>query len=359
MAIKRGVSFYCYQQEQFFKKMNWKDMIREVHDNLHTDGVEIISEAIIPRYPFPSDEFIYSWNNEIARYNMKCVTMDIFSDVMQFRDHVMTHREYAERIKYDIRIAAKMGFEMLRVLSWTPKDIYDMVIDEAVKYNVKLGIEIHAPLTIRYAPGGVRESMHGGVHGIDDGVIVHDVCEYVDKTGTKHLGLIPDFGIFQNRESKPAVDYMLRHADANPCSRFIADNLGKMEPAALIAEFDRRFPDATRMERFALRSVEYGPPCAMPAEIEQVLPYTFSFHGKFYQMTEIPGEPGHYEDIAIPYAEVIPYLVKAGWDGYIDSEYEGQRNQQDLGKDFLPSGVEEVRRHHEMIARLSGEQVDW
>ena len=40
MAIKRGVSLYSYQQSQFFGKMNWKDMVKEVHDNLHTDGIE-------------------------------------------------------------------------------------------------------------------------------------------------------------------------------------------------------------------------------------------------------------------------------------------------------------------------------
>ena len=39
MGIKRGVSLYSYQQAQFFKKMDWKDMIREVHDHLKTDGI--------------------------------------------------------------------------------------------------------------------------------------------------------------------------------------------------------------------------------------------------------------------------------------------------------------------------------
>ena len=45
MAIKRGVSLYSYQQAQFFKEMDWKDMIVEVHDTLKADGIEIIDEA--------------------------------------------------------------------------------------------------------------------------------------------------------------------------------------------------------------------------------------------------------------------------------------------------------------------------
>ena len=53
--IKRGVSLYSYQQAQFFKQMSWKDQIVEVHDNLKCDGIEIIDEAVICDYPFPSE----------------------------------------------------------------------------------------------------------------------------------------------------------------------------------------------------------------------------------------------------------------------------------------------------------------
>ncbi|MBO5999136.1 MAG: hypothetical protein J6P87_05575, partial [Lachnospiraceae bacterium] len=66
----------------------------------------------------------------------------------------------------------------------------------------------------------------------------------------------------------------------------------------------------------------------------------------------IPGRPGEYEDKAIYYERPIEILKEEGFDGYIDSEYEGQRHQQDRGEEFLPDEVEEVRRHHEMLERL-------
>ena len=99
MSIKRGVSSYSYQNLIFDRKMDWKSFIRTVHDELHTDGIEIIDESFIRDYPFISDEFVYDWNNEMARYDMKAVTMDVYLDVLQFRDHVMNHREAAERLK--------------------------------------------------------------------------------------------------------------------------------------------------------------------------------------------------------------------------------------------------------------------
>ena len=150
MTIKRGVSFYSYQQEQFFRRMNWKDMMRELHDNLHCDGVEIINEATIPNYPFPSQEFIYDWRNGSTKYNLKAVTKDIYLDVHQFRDHVMNYREAAERLMYDIKIAADMGFENVRCLCMVPIEVIEMALDTAVKYNVRIGKEIHAPYPIKY-----------------------------------------------------------------------------------------------------------------------------------------------------------------------------------------------------------------
>ena len=94
---------------------------------------------------------------------------------------------------------------------------------------------------------------------------------------------------------------------------------------------------------------------AQPEDIKDIIPYIVSIHGKFYHMTEIEGKPGCYEDKAIDYETPIKYLKECGFDGYIDSEFEGQRFCQDSGEENLIDGVEQVRRHHEMLARLIGE----
>lgn len=94
---------------------------------------------------------------------------------------------------------------------------------------------------------------------------------------------------------------------------------------------------------------------ADPEDIIDIIPYIVSIHGKFYNMTEIPGNPGCYEDACIDYETPMKYLKQYGYDGYINSEYEGQRDQQDRGMEYLPDDVEQVRRHHEMLRRLIGE----
>ena len=74
--IKRGVSLYSYQQEQFFKRMTLRDMGKEVHDNLKTDGIEIIDQAVVRQYPYPSDEFVAEFRDLMAEFDMTAVTMD-------------------------------------------------------------------------------------------------------------------------------------------------------------------------------------------------------------------------------------------------------------------------------------------
>ena len=67
---------------------------------------------------------------------------------------------------------------------------------------------------------------------------------------------------------------------------------------------------------------------------------------KFYEMTEDEVE------YSIPYDEIVPVLIEGGFDGYLSSEYEGNRHIQDA---FPVDSVEQVRRQHAMFARLLGE----
>lgn len=348
MAIKRGVSLYSYQQTQFFKQLDWKQMVREVHDNLHTDGIEIIDEAIIRDYPFPSEEFIFDWNNYIARYNMNAVTMDIYLDVHQFRDHIMNHREAAERLKNDIRIAARLGFKNVRSLCLVPIDVIEMALDTAEKYDVRIGKEIHAPLPIK--PGSRKQPTKGMASALDFRMS-EQIIELADRTGSKHVGLVPDFGIFQHSPSRVAIDYVKRHAAIPEAVDFILENSRNYDLDEIQDVLEETYPghgiDSGNIERMSLHESS-----ANPEDLIDIIPYIVSIHGKFYDMTEIPGQPGCYEDVAIDYENPIRILKEHGYNGYINSEYEGQRDQQDRGIEDLADEVEQVRRHHEMLTRL-------
>ena len=149
-----------------------------------------------------------------------------------------------------------------------------------------------------------------------------------------------------------AIDYAKRHTKNPDIIDFILEHSREYEYDDLDALLAEKFPghdlDMGTIERMSLHESS-----AKPEDIIDVIPYIVSMHGKFYNMTEIPGRPGCYEDKAIDYETPMKYLRENGFDGYIDSEFEGQRDQQDIGYENLVDEVDQVRKHHEMLKRLS------
>lgn len=350
MGIKRGISSYSYQQEMFFHRMDLKGMIREVHDNLGCDGIEIIDEMIVRDYPYPSERFYDEWHQAMDEYNMNAVTMDVFLDVHQFRNHVMTHEEAAERLKRDIVLAHNMGFKNIRCLCLVPIDVIEMALPTAEKYDVRIGKEIHAPLSIKY---GASASMEEDL--VLDPRSVDQIIDLANKTGSRHVGLVPDMGIFQHSPTKGAIEYQRRNAKDPEVVDYILECRGKMSEEEILANVKAQYPDSGYTNKRAIHDLAITEMCSQPEDLIDIIPYIVSIHGKFYGMEEIAGQPGHYEDPSINYADPIRILKEHGYNGYINSEYEGQRDKQDLPKDQMADEIEEVRRHHSMLRDLIGE----
>lgn len=371
--IKRGVSLYSYQQAQFFKELDLEGQIREVGTNLFgADGIELLDEQGLRKYPNPPAEFFDQWFGWMEKYGTVPVTMDVFCDVLQFRDHVMSISECADRLKSDIRLAKKLGFRNVRTLATTPAEVMFEALPVAEECDIRIGKEIHAPIPL-------------------NGQYVNEIVDYVQKTGTKHLGIVLDWGIFAFRPSEVAMDWYVRQgAKRESCdlavelcmdnyegrSHELTDIDLSLYTAGNVESFFHRYlkhgdapadlvPAFRRMQQLVVENVpgytdidfEVMGQCLLlshtrPADLKELMPYVVSIHGKFYNMSEIPGKPGQYRDIAVDYEGPIKMLKDYGYDGYINSEYEGQRRFQDRGVEDLISEVDQVRKHQEMLKRL-------
>lgn len=292
-------------------------------------------------------------------------------DVLQFRDHVMSHEECAERLEHDLRLAKRLGFERVRVLSVVPLEVLKLALPLAEELDIPMGKEVHQPMKL-------------------DGRQVTEIIEYAQATGTKHLGIVPDFGIFQftpspvqlgqheRRGAKPEaaaacteLSLALRNGTADfeipSMAALTAGNLradfgsflrdGSCDPAekdafvGIKAFADARVPEPTdRDYTLVAESIMFSN--TDPDLLRQLTPYVTSVHAKFNYMSEIEGQPGHYEEATIDYAAGLGALQAGGYEGWIDSEYEGQRYLQDLPREQLMSEVDQVRRHQEMLTRM-------
>ncbi len=372
--IKRGVSFYSYQQTQFFKELDLEGQIRELTQNLYgADGIEILDEMSLRGYPNPSEEFVEKWHSWVDKYKAVPVTMDVFMDVLQYRDHVMSYHECAERLKSDIRLAKKLGFKNVRTLAVVPLEIMVEALPVAEELDIRIGKEIHNPIPLH-------------------GQYVKEIAEYVDKTGTKHLGIVPDMGIFQFQPSDVALEWMIRHGASRESTEILIEacqeirqgkgplasidlslvtagnvevnfhkfmKTGEVEPYfkdafnAIVDITNKKIASPSQMDyEVVFQCLLYSR--SKPEDMAKLLRYIVSIHAKFYNMTEIPGKPGQYEDKSIDYEGPITALKEAGYVGYINSEYEGQRRFQDLPFEQLADEVDQVRKNQEMLKRLIG-----
>ena len=372
--IKRGVNFYSYQQALFFKQLDMESAIREVTENCYgADGVEI--NESLRGYPNPTEEYVEKWFSWLEQSHAKPVMMDTYMDVLQYRDHVMTYHECAERLEQDIRLAKRLGFPYVKTSAVVPFEIIREALPVAEDLGIRIGKEIHQPIPL-------------------NGKYVEEIIEYINKTGTKALGIVPDFSIFQFRPSEIELDFLVRHGASREACELVTDLCEKrhegkgplagiyiaLESAANVEGYFRSYLKTGETQPYykdafqiiksetqkhiknpnpmdyeaMMQALLYSD--TKPEDIEPLVPYIVAVHGKVYNMTQIPGQPGHYEDKAVDNAGPIHCLKKCGFEGYINTEYEGQRKFQDLPFDQLANEVDQVRKHQEMLKRLIEEE---
>ncbi len=89
-------------------------------------------------------------------------------------------------------ICRRLGFKNVRTLAVVPLEILVEALPVAEELDIRLGKEIHSPIPLH-------------------GKYVREIVDHVDKTGTKHLGIVPDWGIFQFQPSDCALEWLIRH----------------------------------------------------------------------------------------------------------------------------------------------------
>lgn len=328
-TVKRGVSLYSYQQEYYLGKMDLEACVAAVA-NLGCDGVELITEAMVPDFPNPSDEFIERWFGLMDKYKTRPTCYDAFLDTKLYKTRLLSKAEQVEMFTRDIKLAARMGFDNIRVLASVGLDVIEEVIPVAESYNVRLGSEIHAPRSLGMP-------------------IIGQIVELAERKNTKYYGLTPDLGIFVRRLPRVLLDSFIRKG-ATP---------------AIVKHIDACYQQQLRYERICddirkmgANAVDYA--CAMttshyvcsdPGMLKELIPHIIHIHAKFYEMTE------DLVEWSIPNEEIVPVLTEGGWNGYLSSEYEGQRHWHDL-VGFEADSVEQVRRQHEQLKILLKESCN-
>lgn len=323
-SIKRGVSLYSFQEEFFLRKMTLEDCIA-ASAKLGANGIETIAEQMMPGFPHLSEDFYAQWHDWMEEYGVTPTCHDMFLDTKMYKGRLMTDEEMLTSVIRDIKHANRLGCTVIRMIVITPPHIMEMAAPYAEEYNVRLGIEIHAPF-----------------HFDHEWIQKH--YEVMERVGSPYLGFVPDMGTYEKRFPRVRSERIIRNG-ANPeIVHYISAAYEQGENLNAVAEKVKEMgggPLELGMVQDATRIIYDN-----PRRLLDFMPRIFHIHAKFYEMLDNGTE------YSIPYEEVIPVLIEGGYDGYLSSEYEGNRHIQDA---FEVDSFEQVRRQQEMFKRLLGE----
>jgi sugar phosphate isomerase/epimerase len=289
-GLKYGVSTYSYTGD-VYTSMTLEDVFADIAD-LGATGIEILGEGNVPNYPSPDPAWIDTWHGLLQKYGLTATNFGSWVDTTRWHDRELTAEEGAEQLQQDLRLAHRLGFTSVRpkfgVTSWEldPHPIWEEAVERSLDLAAGLDVvicpEIHSPTPIR--------------HPVTQGYV-----DFIERTGTEHFKLLIDTGIFQTAVVREAAE-------------------------VIETDDEDDVPPPLRPLRVPM------------ADLAEVLPHTHFIQAKFFAIDD------DLHDLHVPWADIVPTLENAGWNGWLSSEYEGRREPY--------RGRDQVRRQHALLRSL-------
>lgn len=331
MSIKSCVSLYSLQYQYLQGKMNLEDIFKFVKE-IGTDGIEILPDQMIKGTPTPSEETYEEWNRLVKKYNLDLACDDIFLNTNLYKNRELTKRECISMIKQEIVMAHRLGFKTIRLVSMVPYWVLEPCLETAEKYDVSLSLEIHGGLGI-------------GLEKTDQ--FLNEML----RLDSPYVGIVPDASLFCRRPPRIMQEYCRDYLGTNPdLINYVQDVFENgTDISALNLKQGGQMHDKLKSlikdpekDQFYAQCVE-GYENLDLSVLDPFAKYIKHFHFKFFEMTE------EGEEYSIDYREILDYLKKHNYNGYVSSEYEGNRW---ILPDLEIPDKEQVTAHQKLIQRL-------
>lgn len=290
-----GTTLYSFTPEFHAYKYTFPELVRTVADAGIGPALEFVGFQSIKGFPAVSDEFSRTFRGLIDETGLVPSCLAINVDLGRRRDRFLTDDEMVEFMTVQIEAARELGFPVARVQNLASPDVMERLAPVAEKNDVKLGMELHAPSTVRAGWAAT-------------------LLERYEKVGSPYLGFIPDFGA----STRTLAPSLFEEFTARGVSQQVQDEVRETYAQGkliypLIEGFSKRGePAAARV--FATGASLFG-----HMDVEEwrdIVPWTVHIHGKFYDIDENGDEP------TIDYKSILRIFVEGGYTGTISSEWE-------------------------------------
>lgn len=296
--IEQAVSLYSFE-ERFVDIDDYgvEHMFAELNE-LGVSKCELIGSMMFDQYPRPKSSEIEAILKAADRFGVTVHSYGGYIDLGKITGHEPTDADIMLDITADLMTARDLGANYLRAGA-IPEHLMEASAAMAEQYDVRIGIEVHAPAK----PSDAK---------------IQSMLALMDELDSPYLGLVPDFGCFIERPAQPALDrHIANGADAALLDYVIThrhDGLDEAGMQAKVAEMG-----GGEAEKWAISEM-FGFLSFGPADIEgfkTLLHRTQYFHSKFYHVTQDLTDP------QIPVEKLLQAIVESGFEGVLLSEYEG------------------------------------
>lgn len=303
--IKSCVSLYSLQDEYLNKRMDLADIMRFVKEQ-GTEGIEILPDQMLKGSPYATDETVEAFKNLVNETGLEPVIADVFLNTNLYKNRTLTRKECVDLLIDEIKQANKLGIHMIRLVSMVPCWVIEPLLPYCEQYDVVIAIEIHAGMAF-----DVPETMA--------------FIEECRRVNSPYVGIVVDTGIFCRRlprvvrayegamgTSEGIFDYIDGLFEkGTDLHQVLRENGGNFPPefeAEMKSEHDRM--SAPLLDGYENYSFDV---------LDEYLPYIKHFHFKLWEMT--PEGP----EYSIDFKGLLQYLHDHDYDGYVSTEYEGNR----------------------------------
>jgi len=323
MSVKTSVTLYNLSREVYWNEMSVLDTIDEV-GRLGADGVEIVAFQHLFNHPKSSPDDLKAFKARLDKNELDAACYGSYVDTAKKTNGFLSEIEKKELLKLDIDIASSLGFKVIR-LNWnTSLPILIELLPYAEKKNVKLSLEMHAPLTVNHPFAEVY-------------------IKAMKEADTPFFGICPDFSAWARCLPGRFAEMLKAMAVPGPALKLMNDSL--MKGGSLIEIKQDAHDLGMPKELDQLVDLVYHIVCYQPVEtLNEIMPLVNHFHAKFWGADSKGGMP------AIPFAELLSLINKSSYDGFITSEYEGYMF------DEKSRGVESTQKELEIINKYLGKE---
>ena len=303
--IKTCVSLYSLQDEYLNHRMDLEQILRYVKE-CGAQGVELLPDQMLHGTPNPPQEQIDLWNRLIAETGLTPVCDDVFLNTNLYKNRTLTHRECIDLLIDEIKLAHKLGFHLIRLVSMVPWWVQEPLLPYCEKYDVAIAVEVHAGMAF-------------------DVKATNDFIKEMKRLNSRYIGLVIDTGIFCRRMPRVVRNYEVSVGTSPEVFDYMDSLFAQgTDFHQVLLKTGYQYPDelkaAMKCEHDKLSVPLLDGYENYPFEVlDDLIPYIKHFHLKTFEMTEEGPE------YSMDYKALLEYLHSKNYDGYVSTEYEGNR----------------------------------